>query len=250
MQQLLHEAPGHAEAMLQAGDLCDQLGDTAHAVEWFTRLLTKAPHDSGVLSRLGALHAKLGDEAEALACHTEAHAADRTNLDTLSWLGAHYVRRQDYVGAIPYFEAAARVQPRESKWLLMVAGCLRRVGRLEDALLQYREVYRLAPANMEALRYLAQLSQEFGLQEDAAKFGSEMARLERMQAAAAAAPAPAAPAGRITAQRPPTSGGRMGPLPTLPPPTAASPTAQQQQRRTSGMFAAAGATLRPPTRGA
>ena len=42
----------------QAGDLCDQLGDTARAVEWFTRLLTKAPHDSGVLSRLGALHAK------------------------------------------------------------------------------------------------------------------------------------------------------------------------------------------------
>lgn len=34
---------------------------------------------------------RLGDEAEALACHTEAHAADRTNLDTLSWLGAHYV---------------------------------------------------------------------------------------------------------------------------------------------------------------
>lgn len=90
--------------------------------------------------------------------------------------------------------------------------------------------------------------QEFGLQEDAAKFGSEMARLERMQAAAAAAPAPAAPAGRITAQRPPTSGGRLGPLPTLPPPTAGSPTSQQQ-RRHSGMFAATGA-VRPPTRGA
>lgn len=26
------------------------------------------------------------------------------------------VRRQDYVGAIPYFEAAARVQPREVGW--------------------------------------------------------------------------------------------------------------------------------------
>ena len=47
----------------------------------------------------------------------------------------------------------------QSKWPLMVAGCLRRVGRLEDALLQYREVYRMTPTNMEALRYLAQLSQ-------------------------------------------------------------------------------------------
>lgn len=48
----------HPRLFHQAGDLCDQLGDTARAVEWFTRLLTKAPHDSGVLSRLGALHAK------------------------------------------------------------------------------------------------------------------------------------------------------------------------------------------------
>jgi len=32
------------------------------------------------------------------------------------------------------------LQLLQSKWLLMVAGCLRRVGRLEEALLQYREV--------------------------------------------------------------------------------------------------------------
>lgn len=40
----------------------------------------------------------------------------------------------------------------------MVAGCLRRIGRTEEALLRYREVYRMAPTNMEALRYLAALS--------------------------------------------------------------------------------------------
>lgn len=58
VQQLLHASPGHAEALWQAGDLCDELGDTARAVEWLTRLLTKTPHDSTVLSRLGALHAR------------------------------------------------------------------------------------------------------------------------------------------------------------------------------------------------
>jgi hypothetical protein len=41
----------------------------------------------------------------------------------------------------------------------MVAGCLRRMGRLEAALLRYREVYRMDPTNIEALRYLSQLSQ-------------------------------------------------------------------------------------------
>ena len=56
---------------------------------------------------------RLGDEGEAVAYHSEAFAADHTNLETVSWLGAHYVRRQDYLAAVPYFEAASRVQPRD-----------------------------------------------------------------------------------------------------------------------------------------
>lgn len=223
MQRLLHANPSHAEAMWQAAELCDELADSVRAVDWLTRLLTKASHDSAVLSRLGTLHAKLGDEAEALAYHTEAFAADRTNLDTVSWLGAHHVRRHDYLAAIPFFEAAGRVQPRDSKWALMVAGCLRRVGRLQAALLQYREVYRMAPNNTEALRYLSQLSQEFGLHDDVQKFSSELARIERMQAAAAGAPGMAAEAvrpgtalTRLTAQRPATQGSRPGNVPGLP----------------------------------
>jgi Flp pilus assembly protein TadD len=58
MQQLLHASPGHAEAMWQAAELCEELEDGVRALDWLTRLLTRAPHDSGVLSRLGALHAK------------------------------------------------------------------------------------------------------------------------------------------------------------------------------------------------
>lgn len=44
----------------------------------------------------------------------------------------------------------------------MVAGCLRRVGRLEEALLAYRAIYASHPANLECLRYLVQLSQASG----------------------------------------------------------------------------------------
>lgn len=81
---------------------------------------------------------------------------------------------------------------------------------------------------------LRALPQEFGLDGDVAKFTSELQRLERMQAAAAAATStgvaglpPTAALGRITAQRPPTSGGRPGPLPSLPMPPA---NAAAQQR--------------------
>ena len=95
-------------------------------------------------------------------------------------------------------------------------------------------------------------TQEFGLEDDVRKFQSELWRLERMQAAAAAAPSPTGaglPLGRVTAQRPPTSGGRPGALPGLPTPLTAGAAAAgspQHQRRASGMFAFP-AGGRPPT---
>lgn len=68
------------------------------------------------------------------------------------------VRVQDYAAAIPYFQAAARAQPRDSKWPLMVAGCLRRVGDVEGALGVYRDVLVHEPGNSEAARYVVTLS--------------------------------------------------------------------------------------------
>lgn len=63
-----------------------------------------------------------------------------TNLQ-VSWLGAHYVRRQDYPAAIPYFEAAARVQPREVvQW---TGGAVGRSGRQGQGRRQ-NAVWRLA----------------------------------------------------------------------------------------------------------
>ena len=63
-----------------------------------------------------------------MQCALDAVAADRANVDALAWLGAHFVRRQDYVGALPYFEAAARAQPREV--CVGVGGVLARVRAL------------------------------------------------------------------------------------------------------------------------
>jgi hypothetical protein len=56
---------------------------------------------------------RLGEEGEAVQYHMEAYRVDPTNLDTISWLGAHHVRQQDYAAAIPHFQAAAAVQPKE-----------------------------------------------------------------------------------------------------------------------------------------
>lgn len=71
------------------------------------------------------LRCRLGEEGEALQYHLEAHRADPTGLDTISWLGAQHVRQQDYAGAIPYFNKAAAVQPKEVRgqhWFVLEWG--------------------------------------------------------------------------------------------------------------------------------
>jgi intraflagellar transport protein 88 len=44
---------------------------------------------------------------------------------------------QVYERALPYFELAAAIQPKEVKWSLMVASCYRRIGAYDQALRRY-----------------------------------------------------------------------------------------------------------------
>jgi intraflagellar transport protein 88 len=60
----------------------------------------------------------------------------------ISWLGVWYVKREMYEQAIDYFERAAKVQPGEVKWQLMVTSCYRRLGDLYKALDLYQKVRR------------------------------------------------------------------------------------------------------------
>lgn len=70
----------------------------------------------------------MDDEARALHCYSEAHRLWPVDLDVISWLGAYHVRGEMYERAVPFFDLAARVQPQEPKWALMVASCYRRIG--------------------------------------------------------------------------------------------------------------------------
>lgn len=68
---------------------------------------------------------RLDDEARALHYYQEAHRAFPANMDVISWLGAFHVRNEVYEKAVPFFALAAKLQPTEVKWELMVASCHR-----------------------------------------------------------------------------------------------------------------------------
>jgi hypothetical protein len=59
-----------------------------------------------------------------------------------------------YEQAIEYFERAAKVQPSEVKWQLMVTSCYRRLGDYNKALELYLKIHEEHPENIEALQYV------------------------------------------------------------------------------------------------
>ena len=111
-----------------------------------------------------------------------------------------YVKREMYEQAIEYFERAAKVQPSEVKWQLMVTSCYRRLGDYNKALELYLRIHEEHPENIEALQYLEALCRDLGRPHD--EFSKKLEKLRRSQPQAAAGGSGATRAGGVTAAVP------------------------------------------------
>jgi len=136
-----------------------------------------------------------GKPAEALPLLSEAVAADGQNPQARGYLGAALSLTGDYVGAIPHFTEAARLEPGQAKHHYNLGRALQAAGRTSEATGAYRRALALKPDSQRAKDALAALTER--------------------AAAAPASPKPAPPAPQPVApwtQATPTSSG-MPPAP-------------------------------------
>ena len=211
LHQILPTVP---EALFQLGSIHEKKGgnqDLEQAAKTYELLLNATPGDPNLCSRLGLVYEKLEDDSTACHWHTEAHRYSPVNLNVISWLGVWYVKREMYEQAIEYFERAAKVQPSEVKWQLMVTSCYRRLGDYNKALELYLQIHQEHPDNIEALQYLEALCRDLGRPHD--EFSKKLEKLRRSQPQAQATMAGpggatragaggAAQAGRLRPERP------------------------------------------------
>ena len=124
--------------LYQIADVYALKGDRKRAAKMLRLTLDFAGADPAATARLGTLHAELGARDDALRCYAAAHE-QLADLDVLALLCAQHVNDERYEAAAGHFAEAARLQPGEPKWLLMVASCHRRAQKLEAALELYEE---------------------------------------------------------------------------------------------------------------
>lgn len=73
------------------------------------------------------------------------------------------VKNESYYEASNYFTLASQLQPRERKWRLMAALCLRKSGQLAAALVLYEALYGENPDDENVLAGLKRTKAALGL---------------------------------------------------------------------------------------
>ncbi|KOB79487.1 putative tetratricopeptide repeat protein 10, tpr10 [Operophtera brumata] len=72
------------------------------------------------------------------------------DLSALEWLASEAAPE----AALQYYRRAARVQPTNPQWGLLMGGCLRASGRYQEALTLYKKMNARFPDNVQCKSFI------------------------------------------------------------------------------------------------
>lgn len=122
-----------------------------------------------------------GDRQQAFQYQNESFRAYPSNLQTIAWLGSHYIDLQVAEKAIVYYEKAVLANPSDPYFLLRIAGCLRRIGNAQKSLRMFEGILRRFPENADCYRALINLTQTLNMDELHQQYLGEFQRLEKLK---------------------------------------------------------------------
>ena len=146
-----------ASVLWRLGDIYRVQGQYAEAEAWLQKARTQAPQAPDPYSHLGVLAADQGQWSEAAAWFQEALARDP------EWPAAHIRLAKAYeaLGELDLarveYEAAVELEGEISHRLALAAVC-ERIGCVDVAIAQYRQVLAIEPDNRRAQERLEALS--------------------------------------------------------------------------------------------
>ncbi|CAH0717255.1 unnamed protein product, partial [Brenthis ino] len=120
--------------------------------------------DAGVTCALAQLHSDMGDAQTAKHYYQDVEAAWPCEVGALRWLARDAAPEL----ALQYYRRAARLQPNNPEWGLLLGGCLRASGRYQDALALYKKLNARFPDNVQCLKLIVKLCGDQGLSETSA----------------------------------------------------------------------------------
>ena len=174
-EKLLHFLPQNKE-VYQNIAFIHEIMNNAEGLKWYNVLTSRIPNDPGVLRRLGEIYGSQGDTSQSVHYMIELCHRFPSDLDAIVWLGTWFVRKEMFEKSIYYFNIAAEIQPRETKWQIMVANCYRKLGDKTKAFTLLRHIHNIYPADVDCLRYLISICDE--LNESTIEYNRTLQKLQ------------------------------------------------------------------------
>ncbi|GIQ84568.1 hypothetical protein KIPB_006087, partial [Kipferlia bialata] len=164
---LAQRLPRSAEVLFLLGECYAHTDRPTDAIDSLSRALSVSSHDPGLYMRLGQLYAASGQETRALHSYRESDRLNSGNVQVLSWLAAHCVRRGNTPNALQYIDRLIEIEgsfnPRyhETKALL-----LSRAGQGVQALSILRDVLSRWPNRPDTRERAIKIGTELNLPVD------------------------------------------------------------------------------------
>lgn len=171
----------HPHVIYQMGNLYELLNDTSGAIEWYTQLLGLVNTDPSVFQKIATMYETDGDRQTAFQYQNEVHQTCPSNLQTISWIGSHFIDLQVAENAIAYYEKAVLAAPNSPHFLLRIAGCLRRIGNSQKSLNLFQDILKQFPENLDCYKALLHLTQTLNMDELYQKYYNEYQRIEKLR---------------------------------------------------------------------
>ncbi|XP_063379795.1 intraflagellar transport protein 88 homolog [Cydia fagiglandana] len=123
--------------------------------------------DAGVTCALAQWYSEIGDTQTAKHHYQDVEAIWPCDVSALEWLAGE-ARGSEPELALQYYRRAARLQPSNPQWGLLMGGCLRASGRYQEALSLFKKMNARFPDNVQCLKLIVKLCGDQGLAETSA----------------------------------------------------------------------------------
>lgn len=171
----------HSHVIYQMGNVYERLNDTSGATEWYTQLLGLVNTDPSVFQKIADMYEADGDRQMAFQYQNEAYRAYPSNLQSISWIGSHFIDLQVAENAISFYERAVLAVPNSPHFLLRIAGCFRRIGNSQKSLRLFQNIVKQFPENIDGYRALLHLTQTLNMDDLYQKYHAEYQKIEKLK---------------------------------------------------------------------
>lgn len=148
---------GDVASLTALGNLYYELKKTTEAIGAYREALKVDPKTKGFYKQYLELVLAVGSAEEKLTALNGAVLAGEADAAVYSQLGGIYLKAENYGKALPQFEMATQLNPKDVSLLTSLAFCQDKTGSIDAAILTYEQAVAMNPAADKEYKLLGDL---------------------------------------------------------------------------------------------